>query len=315
MAKKTKKAPVKPRPADTAAAAPRAAAAAPVPKARPTVTPLVGLSLDKGLLIAVMTGTDDADLADFRMAIDRPFFKMLPAPAARCRSSHAVIRDQKAGVDRKSYVAFIPAPAHAVIEGPIPCGARFGKESLFFTVPTELYDKIDREKLRKILYVLHPQFEAVLPHVLPEKHPLRVEFASITATRKRNEMWQAVQAQVKGHLEAKEPAKALAVLEPLVFSQQPLVEAEKLLGELLYAAKRPKRTEGDDSEAMEEESAEIKALRTEQLLLEFTVSRLTRSEKPAADKPSAPKANTPPKAAPAAPVRRAIPTPKRRVAV
>ena len=307
MAKKTKKAPVKSRPAATAAAAPRAAAAAPVPKARPTVTPLVGLSLDKGLLIAVMTGTDDADLADFRMAIDRPFFKMLPAPAARCRSSHAVIRDQKAGVDRKSYVAFIPAPAHAVIEGPIPCGARFGKESLFFTVPTELYDKIDREKLRKILYVLHPQFEAVLPHVLPEKHPLRVEFASITATRKRNEMWQAVQAQVKGHLEAKEPAKALAVLEPLVFSQQPLVEAEKLLGELLYAAKRPKRTEGDDSEAMEEESAEIKALRTEQLLLEFTVSRLTRSEKPA-DKAPAPKA-TP------APVRRAIPTPKRRVAV
>ena len=312
MAKKTKKTPVKPRPAATAAAAPRAAAAAPVPKARPTVTPLVGLSLDKGLLISVMTGTDDADLADFRMAIDRPFFKMLPAPAAKCRSSHAVIRDQKAGLDRKSYVAFIPAPAHAVIEGPIPCGARFGKESLFFTVPTEPYAKIDREKLRKILYVLHPQFEAVLPHVLPEKHPLRVEFAAITAARKRNEAWQAVQAQVKTHLEAKEPAKALAVLEPLVFSQQPLVEAEKLLGELLYAAKRPKRTEGD-AEVAEEESAEIKALRMEQLLLEFTVSRLTRSEKPA-DKAPAPKANASPKATPA-PVRRAIPTPKRRVAV
>jgi len=308
MPKKPKKIPVKRRPAVAAAPLPAA------PKPRPTVTPLIGISIEKGLLIAVMTGTDDADLADFRMAIDRPFFKMLSAPAARCRSSHAIIRDQKAEVDRKSYVAFIPAPAGAVIEGPIPCGARVGKESIFFTVPTEPYAKIDREKLRKILYVLHPQFEAVLPQVVPEKHPIRVEFASITAAKRRNEKWQAVQAEVRKHLEAKEPAKALAVLEPLVFSQQPLVEAEKLLGELLYAAKRPKSADRS-GEPSEEEPAEVKALRREQLLLEFTVSRLTRSEKPAADKTPASKANTPPKATPAAPVRRGIPTPKRRVAV
>ena len=272
---------------------------------RPTVEALIGIAADGGLLIALMTSAKDGILTDFRIVPHRPSYELLPSVGALCRSSHAIIRDQRAGMDRRAYVAFIPL-SDAIVERQVSFGALHKKEPLFFTAPVESYAETDRVRLRKILYVLHPQFEAVLPHVLPEKHPLRVEFAAITAARKRNEMWQAVQAQVKTHLEAKEPAKALAVLEPLVFSQQPLLEAEKLLGELLYAAKRPKRTEGD-AEVAEEESAEVKALRMEQLLLEFTVSRLTRSEKPA-DKAPAPKA-TP------APVRRAIPTPKRRVAV
>jgi hypothetical protein len=239
----------------------------PVAKLIATIAPLIGISLDKGLLIAVMTDPDDAELTDFRMAIDRPFFKMLAAPAARCRVSHTTIRDEKAGVDRKAYLAFIPVPAKAVIDGVIPCGAKVGKDPVFFTVSTEQFGKMDRDKLRKILFVLHPLFEAVLPQVLPAKHDLLTEFAPITAARRRNERWQRIKAEVKTHLEAKAPEKALGVLEPLVFTKQPFAEAEKLLGEMLYAAKRPER----------EEPAELKALRIERLMLEFTLSRLNRA--------------------------------------
>lgn len=243
-------------------------------KPLPAITPLIGISIERGLLIAVMTQPDDPELTDFRMAIDRPFFKMLSAPAARCRASHAVIKDEKAGVDRKSYVAFIPAPARAVIEGAIPCGAKVGKEPMFFTVQTEQFAKMDREKLRKILYVLHPQFEAVLPQVLPAKHPLLVELAPITAARRRQEKWQRIQAEVKRLLEAKQPKKAVDLLVPLALTKQPMPEAEKLLGELLWLAKRAKNGE---SEAVDnDEPAELKALRIEQLMLEFTLSRFTQ---------------------------------------
>lgn len=255
---------------------PKTVAVEPVARPLPNISPLIGISFDRGLLIAVMTDPQDAELTDFRMAIDRPFFKMLAAPAARCRASHATLRDERAGVDRKSYVAFIPAPAKAVIEGAIPCGAKVGKDPVFFTVPTEQLAKMDRDKLRKVLFVLHPQFEVVLPQVVPAKHELLTELAPITVARRRNEKWQRIQAEVKAHLEAKAPKKALAVLEPLVFTKQPFAEAEKLLGELLYAAKRPKRPEGE-TEPPEEESAELKALRIEQLMLEFALARLSRA--------------------------------------
>jgi len=248
-------------------------------KPMPVITPLIGIGIDKGLLIAVMTQPDDADLTDFRMAIDRPYYKMLSAPASRCRASHAVVKDEKAGVDRKTYVAFIPAPAKAVIEGAIPCGAKVGKDPLFFSVQTEPLAKMDREKLRKILFVLHPQFEAVLPQVLPAKHPLLLELAPITASRRRQEKWQKIQAEVKRLLEAKQVKKALDLLVPLALTKQPMPEAEKLLGEMLWLAKRGHNGSANGAAHEEEEvPAEIKALRTEQLMFEFALSRVTQSK-------------------------------------
>jgi hypothetical protein len=289
--KKNSPAPKKPAPT---------AAITPAPPPLPSVTPLIGVSVEKGLLIAVMTRPEDAELSDFRMAIDKPYYRILNAPAARCRAAHTLIRDEKAAVDRKMYLAFIPAPARAVIEGGVPCGAKVGKESVFFSVPTEQFAKIDREKLRKILYVLQKLFEEILPQVLPEKHALLEELAPLIVARQRREKWQRIQEEVKRHLEAKEPQKALDVLSPHVFTTEPMAEAEKLFGDMLFAAYRSKTQATNGTEA-EPPAPELVALRTEQLMLEYAISRLAPAAK-----------NVARVEPPAAPTIRALPKPQRR---
>jgi hypothetical protein len=241
----------------------------------PVVTPLIGISFDKGLLIAVMTQPEEALLTDFRMAVDKPYYRMLTAPKPKCHSNNQVTRDQNAGVDRRAYVAFIPAPARAVIEGQVPCGAKVGKESVYFSVPVEQLSRIDTEKLRKVLYVLLSQFEVVLPLALPPEHPLREQLAPLIEAKHRRAHWQKVQDKVSEHLKAKEYEKSLDLLVPLAFSSRPLPEAEKLLGDLLYAAYRAKTEGAEAASAPDSQPVELVALRKEQLLLELALSRLS----------------------------------------
>jgi len=255
----------------------------------PVVTPLIGISFDKGLLIAVMTQPEEALLTDFRMAVDKPYYRMLTAPKPKCHSNNQVTRDEKAGVDRRAYVAFIPAPARAVIEGQVPCGAKVGKESVYFSVPVEQLSRIDTEKLRKVLYVLLSQFEVVLPLALPPEHPLREQLAPLIEAKHRRAHWQKVQDKVSEHLKAKEYEKSLDLLVPLAFASKPLLEAEKLLGDLLYAAYRAKIDGPDAASEPDSQPVELVTLRKEQLLLELALSRLAPTpEKNAAAPPPKP---------------------------
>jgi hypothetical protein len=178
-----------------------------------------------------------------------------------------LIKDDAAGSPRRIYVAFVPTPAKAVVSGVTHGCAKHQKQVIYFNFNVERFETFDRDVLRKLLFALHDPFEEVLAAVLPAAASIREEHKRVSGQRERQLRWQSILAQVKEHLENKESAQALALLEPLVFSTAPRPEAEKLLAEILLTATQS-RTDGA--------SDALKELQRQKLLMEHLTRRLAR---------------------------------------
>jgi hypothetical protein len=238
-----------------------------VVRAPPQITPLIGISLDRGVFLIVSTPLAAGPLVDFRLASEKPFSRVIPADTQRCRLATAEITDEKSGEPRRVYVAFVPTPTKALVSGMTHSCAKHGSESLFFNIKVDRLDTIHRQTLRKLLLVLHEPFGHVLDAVLPDPSALRDEHRLIGEARKKQLGWNSTLQKVKTHLANKEAPAALGLLEPLVYAKNPQPEAEKLLGDLLLAAAKKTR---DDSPA-------ITALKRERLLLEHAIRRLAKA--------------------------------------
>jgi hypothetical protein len=204
--------------------------------AMPTVSPLIGISIERGVFLVVSTAATDGLLSEFRLASEKPYSRVIAADSKRCQMAYSIIKDEKSGEPRRIYVAFVPTPPKAVVSGVTHGAAKHLKTTLFFNISIERFESMDRNTLRKLLFVLHEPFEKVLVSVAPETSPIRQEHQLIGAARKKQLSWKATLEQVKTHLDKKEGKKALGLLEPLVFTRNPLLEAEKLLSEILVSA-------------------------------------------------------------------------------
>jgi hypothetical protein len=240
---------------------------APTPPPLPTVKPILGISVERGVFLMVSTAATDGELSEFRLATEKPFSRTVPADAKRCRMGSTLIKDDAAGSPRRIYVAFVPTPAKVVVSGVTHGCAKHQKQVIYFNFNVERFETFDRDVLRKLLFALHDPFEEVLAAVLPAAASIREEHKRVSGQRERQLRWQSILAQVKEHLENKESAQALALLEPLVFSTAPRPEAEKLLAEILLTATQS-RTDGA--------SDALKELQRQKLLMEHLTRRLAR---------------------------------------
>jgi hypothetical protein len=235
------------------------------------VTPkgLLALSTEYGVFVAMTTPLESAMLADFRLAAKDPFPRVIAASAKRCRVSVGEWRDDKAGTTERLYVAFIPTPPGAMVEGTVLYGAKVGRAQLFASTPTQRYAQIEAEKQKKILYLLQPRLIEIASDCLPEAHPLMEELGRVTVLRREQEAWAAVQETIRGHLERKDGRAAVRELEPLVFTAAPKPAAEKLLSEILL------KSNAAVSDAVSTE-APLAALKSESLMLSYLLGRLSR---------------------------------------
>jgi hypothetical protein len=231
----------------------------------PTVSPLIGISIERGVFLVVSTAATDGLLSEFRLASEKPYSRVMAADSKRCQMAFSVIKDEKSGEPRRVYVAFVPTPPKAVVSGATHSAAKHLKNTLFFNIPVERFEAIDRNTLRKLLFVLHEPFEKVLAAVAPETSAIRQEHQLIGAARKKQLSWKATLEQVKTHLANKEGKQALGLLEPLVFNRTPQLEAERVMGDMLS------RAVGDSSDHL---SGSRRNLRSEKLLLEYCIRRL-----------------------------------------
>ncbi len=209
----------------------------PETNAPPTVSPLIGISIERGVFLVVSTAATDGLLSEFRLASEKPYSRVIAADSKRCQMAYSIIKDEKSGEPRRVYVGFVPTPPKAVVSGVTHGAAKHLKSTLFFNVSVERFESIDRNTLRKLLFVLHEPFESVLASVTPESSAIRQEHQLIGAARQKQLSWKATLERVKTHLANKESRQALALLEPLVFGRAPQLEAERLLGEVLLATK------------------------------------------------------------------------------
>jgi hypothetical protein len=232
----------------------------------PQITPLIGISLDRGVFLIVSTPLATGPLVDFRLASEQPFSRVIAADAKRCHVATTDITDDKSGEPRRVYVAFVPTPSKAIVSGLIHACGKHLKDHVFFNIKIDRFDAIDQSTLRKLLFVLHEPFEKILEAISPECTSLRDEHARIGAVRKRQLSWKITLDKVKKHLNDKEASLALALLEPLVYAPSPQAEAEKLLGDMLLAAAQ--KTAG--------ESTVMQSLERERLLLEHALRRLVK---------------------------------------
>lgn len=259
--KKTPRKPLKPK-------APRTGTTlATVVPANPT--PIIALSLEQGTLIAMFTPPESPEPTEVRFAIDKPFNKVISAPARKCHQASAMFRDEKAGSDRRATLAFIPTPKGTRPEGAVFYRAKLGKHESFFSATTQRLESLERDKLGKLIFVLVTQFKAVVAAALPSTHELSNEVTRIEKLRAAADEWNRVQGLVRKKLEDKDAEGALALLEPLVYCKTPLPAAEKLLGEMLLKA----RKKGEEPVEEGETSATVEALMTARLLLEYGLAR------------------------------------------
>jgi hypothetical protein len=233
----------------------------------PQITPLIGISLDRGVFLIVSMPLAAGPLVDLRLASEKPFSRVIAADAKRCQVATTDIKDDKSGEPRRVYVAFVPTPSKAIVSGLTHACGKHLKDNIFFNIKIERFDAIDQSTLRKLLFVLHEPFEKVLAAISPECTSLRDEHARIGAVRKRQLSWKRTLDQVKKHLNDKEASLALALLEPLVYAPSPQAEAEKVLGDMLLAA----------AQKTARESTVIQPLERERLLLEHALRRIVKS--------------------------------------
>lgn len=233
-----------------------------------TVSPLIGISIERGVLLVVSTAATDGLLSEFRLASETPYSRVIAANRKRCQMAYSIIKDEKSEELRRVYVAFVPTPPKVAVSGVTHSAAKHLKSTLFFNVSVERFDSFDRNTLRKLLFVLYEPFESVLASVTPESSAIRQEHQLIRAARRTQLSWKATLEQLKTHLANQESKQALALLEPLVFSRAPQLEAEKLLGDILIAA-----TGKTTDEAVEP----VKNMRREKLLLEYAIRRVSKT--------------------------------------
>lgn len=268
--------PVTKKPALKKPIAQKASAAPPAPAARKRgaaaskpvlasveVKPIVGLSTELGVLVAVSTDPKAPELGDFRLAVKEPYPRAVSAAKSKCRVARAVIHDPTANAEVAVYLAFIPVPSRTAVVGNVFYRTKPAKgPEVFFSTGTQVVEKVESQQLAKILLVLEKAFEQILPEVFAPDHFLSKTFADLVERRNAVEFWKATQAKVEELLKANQGKEALAVLEPLVYQKTPHAQAEKLLGDLLWRAYMKEKPEQSVPEA-------TRQFTTERLLFQY----------------------------------------------
>jgi hypothetical protein len=149
------------------------------------------------------------------------------------------------------------------------CRARTSnKQEVFFNVPSQRYQLFEADKITRVLAVLSDGFDELLEPTLGAGHPLIEQFSLVLKRKSELEFWNATQQKVKDLLQSGQGQQALEVLSPLVYASTPHLQAEKLLGELLYSSAKKSEAPADGPGQQA-----LKTLATETLLLQWFLKR------------------------------------------
>lgn len=210
------------------------------------VSGIVGLSTEEGVFLVAATEQGKEELFDFRMAMKEPFPRAVNVGASKCVRATEVVADTTTQPARQLYLAFISVPPSIQVEGTLLYRARTEKkQEVFFSTPTQKYQSFESDKITRVLAVLSNGFKELMPRILGKDHALTRQLMVILQKKAEIEYWNATQKTVKDLLQAGQSERALGVLEPLVFSAKPHLQAEKLLGELLYSSAKKEDGAGD----------------------------------------------------------------------
>lgn len=233
------------------------------------VSGIVGLSTEEGVFLVASTEQGKEELFDFRMAVKEPFPRAVNVGASKCVRAREVVADTSTQPARQLYLSFIAVPSGLQVEGNLLYRARTEKrEEVFFSAPTQKYQSLEADKVTRVLAVLSTSFQELMPRILGKEHVLTQQLMVILRKKAEIEFWNATQKSVKDLLQAGQSERALGVLEPLVFCAKPHLQAEKLLGELLYSSAKKADGAGDGPGQVA-----LRGLTTETLMVQWLLRK------------------------------------------
>ena len=236
----------------------------------PEVVGVVGLSTEKGVFLVAATATGSATLADFRLAVREPFERAIHIGASKCRQASQVVTESSASQPKDFYLSFISVPSTKMVQGRLLYRAKASnRHEVFFEAVTQTYTSLESEKLIKLLGSLSDGFAELLSPVLGKDHALVRSIQQIQARKQEFTKWTATQKEVTRLLQEGKAQQALELLSPLVFTEKPNPQAEKLMAELLNRAARSGQSESSSEERFEP----LETLKSESLMLLWYLSR------------------------------------------
>ena len=216
-----------------------------VPLVPPTSTlrirSIFAVILDTGVIITATTELDSPPVTVIQTTA------MARAKSSASRKAHlpplfsTVVPDKKLGRDVRVYVGFIAAQNAIFMPGTHTLSARFAYSSRKildspFSVVAQPLARFKRDQIINLFMILQEPLEKLLSAALASNHPFAQAFYKFHAEHRLRTEWQDIRARVKQALDAKLTAQAIELLAPRVFCDPPLKEAEKLLGDLLFAS-------------------------------------------------------------------------------
>lgn len=253
----------------TGQAASRSSKSSSASSAPPEVVGVVGLSTEKGVFLVAASPSGSAALSDFRLAVREPFERAIHIGASKCRQASQVVTEPNASQPKDFYLSFISVPSTKMVQGRLLYRAKAAKHEVFFEAATQSYTALESNKLIKLLGSLSDGFAELLPPVLGKDHSLVRSIHDIQARKQEFTQWAATQKQVNSLLQDGKAQQALDLLAPLVFTEKPNAQAEKLMAELLTRAARSGQPESGDGDRLEP----LETLKSESLMLLWYMSR------------------------------------------
>lgn len=236
----------------------------------PEVVGVIGLSTEKGVFLVAAIPSGSTTLTDFRLALREPFERAIHIGASKCRQASQVVTEPNAIQPKDFYLSFISVPSSKMIQGRLLYRAKAAnKHEVFFEAATQSFTALDSDKLIKLLGSLSDGFAELLPPVLGKDHSLVRSIHDIQARKQAFTQWTATQQEVNALLQEGKAQQALDRLAPLVFTEKPNAQAEKLMAELLSRAARSGQPESGDGDRLEP----LETLKSESLMLLWYVSR------------------------------------------
>jgi hypothetical protein len=239
------------------------------PIAIPRIRGIFAMILDTGVIITATT------------ELDSPPVTLIQAAAALAKSVSqrkvpstslfsVVAPDKKLGRDVRVYVGFVAVQNAVVIPGTNTFNARFAYSARKildspFSVVAQPLASFKRDQLINFFTILHEPLKKLLSVALASNHPFAQAFNKFHVEHRLRLEWQDVKAKIKQAVDAGQSAQAIELLAPKVFSESPVKEAEKLLGDLLFASLPAEQRKKFENAALR--SLQVEALLLRQALL------------------------------------------------
>jgi hypothetical protein len=241
--------------------------AAPIPI--PRIRGIFAMILDTGVIITATTELDSPPVTLIQTtAAPAKSVTQRKAPSASLFS--VIAPDNKLGRDVRVYVGFIAAQNAVVMPGTNTFSARFAYSARKildspFSVVAQPLASFKRDQLINFFMILHEPLGKLLSVALASNHPFAQAFNKFHVEHRLRLEWQDIKARVKQAVDAKQSAQAIELLAPRVFCKSPVKEAEKLLGDLLFASLPAEQRKKFEDAALR--SLQVEALLLRQALL------------------------------------------------